>query len=84
MLAGQGRDEVEYVVVHELTHLAAHDHGPLFRALMDERLPDWRERRERLHGGGARGRGALGGGGEDRRNERQGLKAGAGTGKREA
>lgn len=53
MLAGRGRDEVEYVVVHELTHLAAHDHGPLFRALMDERLPDWRERRARLRTGGA-------------------------------
>ena len=39
---------VEYVVVHELTHLQAHDHGPVFRALMDERLPDWRTRRRRL------------------------------------
>ena len=50
MLAGRGREEVEYVVVHELTHLAAHDHGPLFRALMDARLPDWQERRKRLRG----------------------------------
>lgn len=50
MLAGKGRDEVEYVVVHELTHLAAHDHGPVFQWLMDERLPDWRERRRRLRG----------------------------------
>lgn len=40
---------VEYVVVHELTHLAVHDHGPRFKALMDERLPDWRERRARLN-----------------------------------
>lgn len=50
MLAGKGRDEVEYVVVHELTHLAAHDHGPIFQWLMDARLPDWRERRKRLRG----------------------------------
>ena len=42
------RELVEYVVVHEFTHFAAHDHGPRFRALMDARLPDWRERRRRL------------------------------------
>ena len=49
MLAGRGRDEVEYVVVHELTHLAVHDHGPRFQRLMDERLPDWRRRRRLLN-----------------------------------
>lgn len=41
---------VEYVVVHELTHLRVANHGPEFKALMDERLPDWRERRRRLNG----------------------------------
>ena len=41
---------VEYVVVHELTHLRVANHGPDFKALMDERLPDWRERRRRLNG----------------------------------
>ena len=50
MLAGKSKDEIEYVVVHELTHLEAHDHGPKFKALMDARLPDWRERRRRLNG----------------------------------
>ena len=50
MLALKGQDEVEYVVVHELTHLKAHGHGPKFKALMDERLPDWRQRRKRLNG----------------------------------
>ena len=39
---------VEYVVVHEFTHLQVHGHGPDFRALMDARLPDWRLRRRRL------------------------------------
>lgn len=48
-LARKSRDLVEYVVVHELTHLQAHDHGPAFQALMDARLPDWRQRRTRLN-----------------------------------
>lgn len=48
LLAVRPREQVEYVVVHELTHLQAHDHGPRFKALMDERLPDWRERRKAL------------------------------------
>ena len=48
MLAGASRDCVEYVVVHELTHLKAHGHGVRFKALMDERLPDWRVRRRML------------------------------------
>lgn len=48
MLAGRPRELVEYIVVHELTHLKVHGHGPAFRALMDERMPDWRERRRRL------------------------------------
>jgi hypothetical protein len=45
MLAGRSREFVEYVVVHELTHLKAHGHGADFKALMDARLPDWRIRR---------------------------------------
>ena len=48
MLAGASRDCVEYVVVHELTHLKVHGHGVRFKALMDERLPDWRVRRRML------------------------------------
>lgn len=49
-LAGAPRELVEYVVVHELTHLREAGHGPRFRALMDERLPDWSQRRKRLNG----------------------------------
>jgi len=49
MLAFRPRDEVEYVVVHELTHLQVHDHGPRFRRLMDGRLPSWRALRARLN-----------------------------------
>ncbi len=39
---------IEYVVVHELCHLEHHGHGRDFHRLMDQRLPDWRERRRRL------------------------------------
>ena len=39
---------VEYVVVHELTHLNVQNHGPQFKALMTERMPEWKELRKRL------------------------------------
>lgn len=39
---------LEYVIVHELCHLIEANHGPRFKALMDEHLPDWRKRRARL------------------------------------
>lgn len=53
MLAARPVECVEYVVVHELTHLKVHNHGPNFKALLDARLPDWRKRRDELkhHGG---------------------------------
>ncbi len=40
---------VEYVVVHEISHLRVPNHGPEFKALMDERMPDWRARRKALN-----------------------------------
>ena len=48
-LARAPRDLVEYVVAHEYTHFAVHNHGPKFRALMDERLPGWQTLRRRLN-----------------------------------
>ena len=48
-LARKPYDLVEYVVVHELTHLKATGHGPRFQALMDARLPGWRLLRRRLN-----------------------------------
>ncbi len=48
-LARVPREMVEYVVVHELTHLKAASHGPKFYHLMDERLPGWQELRRRLN-----------------------------------
>ena len=50
MLADKPREVVEYIVAHEFTHFAIHGHGPRFHALMDARMPDWRERRKRLNG----------------------------------
>lgn len=40
---------LEYVVVHELCHLEEMNHGPRFKALMDQRLPDWRARKQLLN-----------------------------------
>lgn len=47
-LARHPPETVEYVVVHEITHFSVHDHGERFKALMDERLPQWRTLRARL------------------------------------
>lgn len=39
---------IDYVMLHELCHLKQMNHSPAFWALMDEVLPDWRERRKAL------------------------------------
>jgi predicted metal-dependent hydrolase len=43
---------LEYVVVHELAHLLEASHNERFRAIMDQFLPDWRERRSLLNSRG--------------------------------
>ena len=53
-LARVERDLVDYVVVHEFSHFAIHDHGPAFQALMDLRLEGWRKRRRALNEFGRR------------------------------
>jgi predicted metal-dependent hydrolase len=40
---------IDYVVLHELCHLKELNHSKAFYALMDQVLPDWRKRRERLN-----------------------------------
>lgn len=45
---------IEYVVVHELCHLRRRDHSPAFWAQVAAVLPDYRERRRRLHREGLR------------------------------
>ena len=44
------RAYIDYVVFHELCHLAEPNHSPRFYELLERVLPDWRERRERLNG----------------------------------
>ena len=41
---------LEYIVVHELTHLHERTHNEHFTALMDQYLPDWQARRDELNG----------------------------------
>jgi predicted metal-dependent hydrolase len=41
---------LEYVIVHEMTHLLERNHGERFTKLMDGFLPDWRSRRDELNG----------------------------------
>jgi predicted metal-dependent hydrolase len=41
---------VEYVLLHELCHLAVHNHSPRFYALLDRHMPAWRETKDELDG----------------------------------
>ncbi|MFG3286728.1 M48 family metallopeptidase [Streptomyces sp. NPDC048111] len=47
-LAKKHPASLEYVIVHEMTHLLERGHGPRFARLMDNCLPDWRSRRDDL------------------------------------
>lgn len=47
-LAKKHPDCLEYIVVHEMTHLLECHHGERFSRLMDRHLPDWRARRDQL------------------------------------
>lgn len=47
-LLGLPRDLGEYVIVHELVHLLAPNHGKVFKAFLKSYLPDWEDRHERL------------------------------------
>ena len=39
---------MDLVVVHELCHIQVKNHGPDFYALLEQVLPDWRERKKLL------------------------------------
>ncbi len=38
----------EFIIVHELVHLLAPNHGKVFKSFMQAYLPDWEEREQRL------------------------------------
>lgn len=48
-LAKKPRACLEYVLVHEMTHLLEPTHNARFRALLDEFLPHWRSGRDELN-----------------------------------
>ena len=48
-LASVPKECIEYVVVHELTHLTVENHGKVFEAMMTARLPRWRSLRSQLN-----------------------------------
>jgi hypothetical protein len=41
-------DAIDYVITHELCHIAEAHHGPRFVTLLDQVLPDWRRRKDML------------------------------------
>lgn len=47
-MIGLPRDLGEFVIVHELVHLLAPNHGKVFRSFMHAYMPDWEERERRL------------------------------------
>jgi hypothetical protein len=48
-LAKKPRECLEYIVVYDLVHLSERTHNARFVALMDQFLPGWPHRRERLN-----------------------------------
>ena len=48
-LAKKHPDSMEYLAVHEITHLLERGHGERFIKMMDKNLPDWRARRDQLN-----------------------------------
>ncbi len=48
-LAKKHPDSLEYLAVHEITHLLERGHGERFAKLMDKQLPDWKARRDQLN-----------------------------------
>lgn len=39
---------IHYVIVHELCHMREMNHSPAFWALVEQYVPDWREKKEKL------------------------------------
>ncbi|PJB79596.1 MAG: metal-dependent hydrolase [Acidobacteria bacterium CG_4_9_14_3_um_filter_49_7] len=47
-LIKQSAHLLEFIIVHELTHLLEPSHNGRFKALMDVNMPDWRQRQKEL------------------------------------
>ena len=41
-------DAIDYVITHELCHIAEPNHEAAFYELLDRVLPDWQHRKQRL------------------------------------
>ena len=48
-LAQKPPECLEYVILHELSHLKVKNHGPRFIAVLDKYMPSWRERKKLLN-----------------------------------
>ncbi|TPK84168.1 M48 family metallopeptidase [Mesorhizobium sp. B2-4-13] len=48
-LAKKPPECLEYIILHELTHLLQSTHTPAFYGILDEAMPHWREVRRRLN-----------------------------------
>jgi len=48
-LVKKPKDLLEYVIVHEMAHLLAPNHGDRFVAILDEHYPTWRDARAELN-----------------------------------
>lgn len=44
------RECIDYVILHELCHIAEHNHSERFYRLMGQVMPNWEEVKERLDG----------------------------------
>jgi predicted metal-dependent hydrolase len=40
---------IDYVILHELCHLKEHNHSKEYYQLLDQVLPTWRDRRQKLN-----------------------------------
>lgn len=47
-LVGLPKDLGEFVIVHELIHILAPNHGKVFKSFMLAYLPDWEQREQQL------------------------------------
>ena len=48
-LVRKPREALDYIILHELSHLKTRTHGKEFVVLMDRHMPDWRNIRKRLN-----------------------------------